>query len=163
MTATDSDPHPPPLAQQRGIILQRRPETCTDGIARGTRATIMVGDQRWEAIERADGYVRLPAGLWVAQFDFWYRGGAKEKALRIQYVTKQNVEPPLCWGILMHPATEPKDLKGCVGPGRTMAPTGVRESRMALVEIMAALGGWREGVEFPFEVRDIDWRSNDVG
>ncbi|MEP6900794.1 MAG: hypothetical protein ABJA66_03530 [Actinomycetota bacterium] len=48
-------------------------------------------------------------------------------------------------GLLIHAASFPYQLSGCLAPGRIILTTGVGESRGAMADIFTALGGFGAG------------------
>lgn len=110
--------------------------------AHAERGSLVLGPMQLEALERLDGYKRIPPGTYELVMAYvTFKGGARARALRIlgDYTKSGR--------FYIHPANYPHHLQGCIGVGQIRTPSGVAGSRTAMDRLLRALGGWEEGRE----------------
>lgn len=119
----------------------------------GLRSFVTVGGFSCHAIERGDGFVRLPNGLYLARMATWTsrRSGSTARSIvfagcldgpMLTAKQQQELEEE---DIHMHPANWPWQLEGCVAPGISTSRNGVVRSGEALGLIFNMLGGYENG------------------
>ena len=140
------------------LFLYRTQETLDGGKddqgrpALGIRGYMMAGAVSYYTIERSGGYVTLPNGMFELTMEE-YKYPNKEDGTRRQFRVKAEGElghnvPKQGggWaGILIHRASYPKHLLGCVAPGKTKITNGISQSKEAMEEIFNFCGGFGVG------------------
>jgi hypothetical protein len=131
------------------MTMKRTGITVTDSQgATGKRGTLTVEGTDYHSIERGDGYKYLRPGTYDCEMAYWTSsGGTKAEAIRVlgSYSAGR---------IYIHPANWPHQLAGCIAPGTTKLPDGVRNSAKALKSILTALGGFSLGKKVSLEVSE---------
>ncbi len=85
----------------------------------------------------------IPAGIFMVTLDY---------SPHFQMLLPRLHDVPGRSDIEIHPANEPKDLRGCIGVGRyAVGSDAVAESRLALGVLLAQWRAWYDG---SIEVRD---------
>lgn len=139
------------------IQYTRLKKTLNDGKANGRRGTLTINGKTWHTVERMDGYKWLRPGTYDCEFGLWTSGsGKKSKAIRVLGSYSKG-------RIYIHPANYPKQLAGCIAPGKTQLAGGVGASRKAIGEIFSALGGWKANKKLKLTVEgDMYGRGRDT-
>jgi len=148
------------------IVYQRQSVHVKDEDgASGTRGTLLLGPLVLCGLERDDGFMRIPAGLWRVEMADMRSGGAR--ALRFltdghreEDNTKDFWRSLFLGRLYVHPANYPAQLQGCIAPGMHEGPHGVWRSVDALAQIFDALGGWKKGERFDFRIMDAKGRTS---
>jgi hypothetical protein len=130
------------------LFLVRQPETREASVAdakgsQGYLSKLYLNDMILDAVERAQGYVRLPIGAYQLQM---YRSSKHGNILRPltpdghELTGKKNK-------IRIHPGSIPSHVEGCIAPGfRSSGENGLplHGSRTAFECILAACGEWQD-------------------
>ena len=131
----------------------------------GYRSEIFCGVlEVMHAIERADGYVRLPLGLYRAEMTHWVSRSNGKRAQSIVFCERLSGPGELTDAqarVLrmrsrhIHPANWPYQLEGCIAPGLKSYGRGVLRSKKALRRILDTLGGHEEGRSLNIEIASL--------
>lgn len=119
------------------LKLKRTGETCkrSGNAATGKRGKLTVGGKTFDTIERADGYVSLPAGTYTCKTG--RRGSNNKPCIQIWHNVKTKSGSTA--GIVVHAANWPQHLQGCIAPGKKTSG-GVSSSEKTLKEIFELIG-----------------------
>lgn len=116
----------------------------------GRRSVFVVDRCRLEGLERGNGYVCLPPGVYEAEMIVRAKDGMKALAFvrRLSgpgQLTKKQAQELDEKDMQVHVATKPWDLQGCFGVGVLRDHDGVMSSGEAMRILFQALGGFEEG------------------
>jgi hypothetical protein len=128
------------------IYLFRTSEIFSSENAEGRRGYIVIGEVAYFSLERGGGFVKLPNGKFECVME---NHTSKGKIFRVTATGEHGHNVPRqaggYAGILIHSANRPKQLLGCVAPGRIKEVFGVSESKKAMEDIFNYCGGFGVG------------------
>lgn len=147
--------------------LTRTGEPFQAGDVVGQRGLLVIGPASWPTIERWDVDTKLLPGEYAAEFGWWTnKSGMRWQAIRILLTQEQYrltypeerrnqlkfLGQKARGRIYFHPSNFASQLEGCIAPGLKEIEDGVAESRRAMHQVFAALGGWEESKRLSLEV-----------
>ena len=115
----------------------------------GEISELWIGDEMLWAVERRDGYVRLPEGTFTLKMEFSPTYGRKQFRV-LGHKVKGGTAP-----ILVHSGNYPEDVEGCIAPGLQATLNGVANSEKAMTKLFSLWGGFEAGKEGDFLVARI--------
>jgi hypothetical protein len=123
----------------------------------GERGYLFMGLDYLYTIERRGGYVTLPSGNFECTMEQHKRLG-KVFRVKAEGANGHNVRNNrgILAGILIHAASYPHHVEGCVAPGRTQINNGVGKSSEAMEALFTYCGGWGVGKKMMMAVDMID-------
>ena len=131
-----------------GVFITSKGKDCIDGVVRevrGERGILNVMGQEFHTIERTST-MRLPVKvIECTMINHSTKGKIFYPRPDGEFGHGKKTATGVWGGILIHAASYPHHLSGCLAPGRTILTTGIGESREALDDIFIALGGFTEG------------------
>ncbi len=131
-----------------GVFITSKGKDCIDGVVkevRGERGILNVMGKEFHTIERTST-MRLPVKvIECTMIKHESKGQCFYPRADGEYGHGKRTDTGAWGGILIHAASFPHHLSGCLAPGRTILTTGIGESREALDDIFTALGGFGEG------------------
>lgn len=126
------------LVRQSG---QREPKVTDARGAEGYLGTMYLNGMRFDTIERAQGFVRLPIGAYQLQMYASARLGHVLRPLTLEgheLAGKKNK-------IRIHAGSIPSHVHGCIAPGfRSASGLPLHGSRTAMETILIACGEWQD-------------------
>ena len=142
--------------ERQTLYLFRQNVTVSHSSATGELGFLVIGATVLHTVERRDGYVKLPNGIFECTME---QHSSKGKVFRVKaegengHNVKNN--KGIFSGILIHSANYPDQLAGCVAPGRTQIVGGVGESKKAMEDVFVFCGGFGAGKKIWLDVGDL--------
>ncbi|MSU57772.1 MAG: hypothetical protein EXS35_06250 [Pedosphaera sp.] len=129
------------MAVEMKLIRSGKTFTDSQG-AVGEWAELWVGANRYDALERAGGYVRLRSGK-TYEVKCYKSSRLGQVLSPVHEIRNQKGEIAR---IRIHAASYPHHLAGCIAPGRRNGNANVlSDSKASLLHIFSLLGGWEDG------------------
>lgn len=140
-----------------GVFITSKGKDCIDGVVRevrGERGILNVMGKEFHTIERTST-MRLPVKvIECTMIDHSSKGKIFYPTADGEYGHGKRTDKGTPGGILIHAASYPHHLSGCLAPGRIILTTGIGESREALDDIFIALGGFTVGRKVHLTVKN---------
>lgn len=132
----------------------------------GRRCSFIAGPLTLDGLQRGNGYVALPAGLYIAKMDTYvsrsHPDGPVRQCFRFlertagdgELTPKQQLVLEKDSG-LIHSATRPWHLEGCFSPGVARDEGGVMGSPEAMRILFEAFGGFEVGKPVRIKIEEV--------